>query len=168
MRKLALIFLAALILSSCTDYGKKLEYGKGELYYTDKVSEAEAKNLGKYLSDVKMFPEGKEVSYQIDKDGETYVFKLVVNDEKYTTDQAYIDDSQMMAGFISHDVFGDKPVQFWLCDDSFEPLKKLGFTALPDSIKKQSDMEKLINPTNPTGEPKDEVIPVDTSQGQPA
>ncbi|UPT66641.1 MAG: hypothetical protein M0D57_19690 [Sphingobacteriales bacterium JAD_PAG50586_3] len=91
-----------------------------------------------------------------------------MSDEKYATDQLYIDDSQMMAGFISHDVFGDKPVQFWLCDDNFEPMKKLGFTALPDSIKKQSDMEKLINPTSPNGEPKDDVIPVDTSQGMPA
>ncbi|UPT66640.1 MAG: hypothetical protein M0D57_19685 [Sphingobacteriales bacterium JAD_PAG50586_3] len=77
MRKIALIFLAALILSSCSDYGKKLEYGKGELYYTERVTETEAKNLGKYLSDVKMFPEGKEVSYLIDKEGRPIFLSLL-------------------------------------------------------------------------------------------
>lgn len=168
MKRIALIFLAALILSSCGDYGTKLEYGKGELYYTEKVTELEAKNMGKYLTDVAMFPEGKKVSYLLDKDGETYIFKQIVGKEDYVTDQNYLEDSQMLAGFMSHELFNDKPVEFWLCDKTFEPLKKLGFKALPDSIIKQADQEKLERNDAPNGGPSDEVIPVDTTQGTPA
>lgn len=162
MKKVLSILLMAVLLASCTNYGKKLEYGKGELYYTDKVSEAEAKNLGKYLQDIKMFPEGKEVSYLIDKDGESYIFKLVLSDEKYLNEQSYIDDSELLAGFISHDVFNNKPVYFWLCDDNFEPKKKLDFKVAPDSL-----YDAAPNGNTP-GSPNNDAIPVDTTQGTPA
>lgn len=170
MKKLALIFLVALILSSCNNYGTKIEYGQGELYYTANVTELEARNLGKYLNDVGMFPKGKEVSYQLDKSGENYIVKMPISDEKYVNDAAYLTDIQIVGGLMSKDVFTNKPVDFWLCDDGFNTLKVVPFKALPDSLIKKSDLERLNAPaTQPDGGmPKDNVIPVDTSNGQPA
>jgi hypothetical protein len=172
MKKRFLIFAFGLgvAFTGCSDYGKKIEYGQGELYYTANVTELEARNLGKYLTDVGMFPKGKEVSYQLDKSGGNYIVKMPISDEKYINDAAYLTDIQTVGGLMSKDVFTNQPVDFWLCDDGFNTLKVVPFKALPDSLIKKSDLERLNAPaTQPDGGmPKDNVIPVDTSNGQPA
>jgi len=53
MRRYALPVMLGIIcsvmLAGCQSFGKKLEFNKGELYYTDSVTEAEANKLGEYL-----------------------------------------------------------------------------------------------------------------------
>lgn len=164
MKNTLSILLLLVLLAACgSGYGDKLKFGKGELFYTDKVTQDEAKRLGKFLDDSHMFPDDRQVSYQIDKAGESYVFKIVIADEKYNYDSKFTADVQIITGFMSKDVFKNKPVEYWLCNDKFEPVKKIPFKALPEHIIKQSEEEEKNG-----GMPKDNVSPVDTSRGTPA
>ncbi len=62
---------------ACSSYGTKLDFNGGELYYTDNVTEADAKKLGDYLVKSGFFG-GRQVTVQLDKAGATYQFRMVV------------------------------------------------------------------------------------------
>jgi len=170
MKKIISILAIITLLTACTNnYGKKLQLGRGELYYTEQVTEAEAKSLGQFLQDNAWVNDEVRVSYQIDKAGTNYVFKMVLANEKFAKDPEYIYNMEILAGFMSRDAFNSKPVDLWLCDDKFEPLYKVPYKALSDSILKKAEEEELQKgqPAN-DGMPKDDVSPVDTTLGLPA
>lgn len=171
MKKIFSILAIITLLTACTgDYGKKLQLGRGELFYTEQITEAEAKQLGQFLQDNAWVNDEARVSYQIDKEGSHYVFKMVLADEKFTKDAEYIANMEILAGFMSRDAFANKPVDLWLCNDKFEPLYKVPYKALSDSIIKKAEEEELQKgkPAKDDGMPKDDVSPVDTSEGMPA
>lgn len=106
---------------ACTGYGTKLEYNGGELYYTDNVTEAEAKKLGDYLVKEGFF-DGKKITVQLDKSGSTYQFRMVVVKEKQT-DEATMEIMKTFAGQISKDVFGGAPTELHICDDQLKTIR---------------------------------------------
>lgn len=122
-----LIFTA---LTSCNNYGKKLDYKGGELYYTDKVTVDEAKNLGTYLVEQKFFDEANaaQVSVQLNKENDTYQFRMVVKDgvEK---DESYATTFKILAGEISDKVFKGAKLDFHLCDKELKTLKVIPYEA---------------------------------------
>ncbi len=113
--------LATVLMLGCNAYGTKLEYGKGELYYTKNVTEAEAKKLGDYLTKIKFF-EGDGKTVQLDKSGDTYQFRMVVK-EGLDKDEKYITASQEAAVEISKNVFEGAKVEVHLCDNKLKTLK---------------------------------------------
>lgn len=169
MKNIISILAIITLLTACgNDYGKKLQLGRGELYYTKEVTEHEAQDLAYFLKENAWVNDEDRVSYQIDKDGGKYVFKMVLADEKFTKDPTYIYNMEILAGFMSRDAFANKPVDLWLCNDNFEPLVKVPYKALSDSILKKAEEEELQKgkPAN-DGMPKDDV-PIDTTGGTPA
>jgi hypothetical protein len=126
MKKLSLFFMIAAVASvliSCGDgYGTKLEYGSTELYYTDKVTEKEAKALGDYLEETK-FTEGDETkTVQLTKEGDVYQFRMVVK-ESYLDDEDYEAIAAYYAYTLSLDVFDGEEVEMHFCDDKLETKK---------------------------------------------
>jgi hypothetical protein len=108
---------------ACTGYGTKLEYNNGELYYTDKVTEAEAKKLGDYLVKSGFFS-GKKITVQLDKEGATYQFRMVVMPEKQN-DETTLELLKVFAAGISKEVFGGAPTELHVCDEQLKTLKVL-------------------------------------------
>ncbi|HEY8561334.1 MAG TPA: hypothetical protein VIL74_13235 [Pyrinomonadaceae bacterium] len=108
---------------ACTGYGTKLDFNGGELYYTDNVTEAEAKKLGQYLVENGFFG-GKKITVQLDKSGATYQFKMVVQKEKQN-DEATLALLEPFAGDISENVFNNAPTELHICDDQLKTLKVL-------------------------------------------
>ena len=108
---------------ACTGYGTKLEYNGGELYYTDNVTEADAKKLGDYLVKSGFFG-GKKVTVQLDKAGATYQFRMVVMPEKQNDEPTML-LMKAFAGEISEEVFGGAPVELHICDDQLKTIKVL-------------------------------------------
>ena len=108
---------------ACTGYGTKLEYNGGELYYTDNVSETDAKKLGDYLVKSGFFS-GKKLTVQLDKSGATYQFRMVVMPEKQN-DETTAAMLKVFAGEISEEVFGGAPVELHICDDSLKTIRIL-------------------------------------------
>lgn len=167
----SICILLTLLIAACDDFGEKITVGKGELYYTPNITKPQAERVAKFLADVKLLDSLKKRSYQIDKLENRYILKSAVSKE-YAEDVFFVDGFKTIAGFMSKDVFDNAPVDVWLTDKGFEPIKKLEFTALPDSIIEKSKREEnqLFTPIgDPNQElPKDNVVPVDTSKGTPA
>ena len=120
------ILVLAVLLAvglACTGHGTKLDFNNGELYYTDNVTEADAKKLGDYLVKAGFFS-GKKITVQLDKAGATYQFRMVVLPEKQN-DENSLELMKSFAGEISEEVFNNAPVELHIFDDQLKTLKVL-------------------------------------------
>ena len=119
---LMVLAVTAAGIVSCSNYGKKKMFDSTELYYTDKVTEAEADALGKYLQE-EGFTDGDDTkTVQLTKEGDTYQFRMVVK-EGYEKDEEYIAIAQAFVYNLSKDVFDGEKVEIHLCDEKLETLK---------------------------------------------
>ena len=119
-----LILTTSLLTVACNNFGKKLMFKKGELYYTKNVNEADAKKLGDYLVSQDFFTDQKRITVQLDKRTETYLFRLVVLPE-YVDKADYIDLWTNMSGVLSRDVFNGSPVEIQFCNDRLESKRTI-------------------------------------------
>ncbi|MGI8467990.1 MAG: hypothetical protein ACR2N3_06010 [Pyrinomonadaceae bacterium] len=108
-------------ISGIGEYGTKLEFNGGELYYTNNVTEAEARRLGNYLVKEGLF-DGNRKTVQLDKAGSTYQFRVVVLKEKQN-DPATFQIWKEAAAEISRDVFNNAPTEVHVCDDHLKTLR---------------------------------------------
>jgi hypothetical protein len=106
---------------ACSSYGTKLEFNNGELYYTDNVTETDARKLGDYLVKAGFF-DGKKITVQLDKAGSTYQFRMVVVKEKQN-DDATMEIMKTFAGEISDKVFNGAPTELHICDDQLKTIR---------------------------------------------
>jgi hypothetical protein len=107
------------------NYGTKLLFNNGELFYTDQVTESEATQLGEYLVQEGFFS-GDTISIQIDKDKETYLFRMA-SQEGAETDSVSISLASMFTYQLSENVFAGAPVDFHFCDDKMKTKKVVPF-----------------------------------------
>lgn len=118
---IVLIGIALLKISSCNNYGKKLTFNGGELYYTSQVTEAETKKLGEYLVKEKFF-DGTRKTVQLNKNGETYEFRMVMikdGEKAPNTVETFTAASKE----LSENVFNGAKVVVHLCDDHLKTLR---------------------------------------------
>ena len=108
---------------ACTGYGTKLDFNNGELYYTDNVTESDAKKLGDYLVKSGFF-NGRKITVQLDKSGATYQFRMVVQPEKQN-DEATMVLMKAFASEISEEVFNNAPTELHICDDQLKTIRVL-------------------------------------------
>lgn len=117
--------VVATFLVACNDYGTKKTFGKGELYYTENVTETEADSVGAFLNEMGYLNDEKETSIQLDKVGETYKIRLVVG-EQYQEKDSSLDISFKALGFMaSQQVFDGKDVEVDLCDDQLKTKRTI-------------------------------------------
>jgi hypothetical protein len=115
---IAILLIAGL---ACNQYGEKLEYNGGEVYYTENVTKQDAQKLGDYLVAQKFF-DGTPKTVQLDKSGSTYQFRMVVQKEKQN-DETTANIMKLFAAQISSEVFNDAPVELHICDDQLKTVK---------------------------------------------
>ena len=102
------------------ELGKDKTYNGVQLYHTKNIPDALADSLGKFLIASK-FAEGKPMTAQIKKPGNTYQFKFVIK-SGYEKDTSYLKNSKLFASELSTGVFGGAPVEVRLCDDYMNTL----------------------------------------------
>ena len=126
MKKVFMIMaVASMFLVACNDYGKKKTFGKGDLYYTENITEVEADSAGAFLQEMGYLSDEKETSIQLDTAGDTYKLRLVVG-EQYQEKDSSLDYSFQALGFMaSQRVFDGKPVEIDLCDDGLKTKRTL-------------------------------------------
>jgi len=132
MKKL-LTILSIFFLFSCTEYGEKLTFNGTDVYYKDGVTKEQAQTLGEYLVEEE-FADGGEKSVQILKDEVTgnLTFRMVVaNDINEDQDMIF----KVFAQALSTDVFNGEPVDFHICDNTFETIRAFSF----------SDIDKIVS-----------------------
>ncbi|MDD3741187.1 MAG: hypothetical protein PHH30_08095 [Bacteroidales bacterium] len=128
---LMVLAVTAAGIVSCSNYGKKKMFDSTELYYTDKVTEAEADLVGKYLQE-QGFTEGDDTkTVQLTKEGDIYQFRMVVK-EGYEKDEDYILIAETFAYNLSKDVFDGEEVEIHLCDTKLETLKVVKMPEMGD------------------------------------
>ena len=125
---ICLTLLAALLLSSCQD-GHTLYFKKGELHYTDNVTEAEARKLGGVLLRHNYFTDDKKVSVQLDKIDNLFKIRLVVQD-KYFNDSSKDEYLKEIAKDASAVAFNKKPLDLELCDFLFTSQRVIAWSEI--------------------------------------
>jgi hypothetical protein len=115
------IAMMLVVVLACNQHGTKLEFNGGELYYTDNVTEAEAKKLGEYLVKETFF-DGQKKSVQLDKSGSTYQFRMVVKKE-LQNDDSFTANAKVAATEISENVFNKAPTEVHICDENLKTIR---------------------------------------------
>ena len=120
--------LAMLAFAGCADYRTKLEFKKGELYYTENTTEAEAKKLGEYLLEQGYFDDTETRTVQLDKkEGKIHV-RFVVKEE-YQTNPKALEIFTPIGAELSKAVFGGAPIVIDICDEALETKQTIAATA---------------------------------------
>ena len=122
MRKLFTFLAVAVAFSSCLKLGTKLTYKKGELYYTENVTKAEAEKLGNYLVTAGFFTDDHAITSQVDRKGDTVLFRFVVQ-PAYIDKEDYVRSTATFCTELSEKVFENKPVAIHYCDDKMKTKK---------------------------------------------
>jgi hypothetical protein len=114
------IFIALSFVTSCSQYGEKLTSNGTDVYYKDGATINDAVNLGEYLIKLEITKDKKNKSFQIFKNGDVYVLRMVVIKGK-ENDQKVIEDIKAACVETAEDVFKvDKSkIEIHLCDDTF-------------------------------------------------
>jgi hypothetical protein len=128
MYRIILSALFAMLLVSCTNYGKKVKKGHIEVYYKDGTTKEEAEKTADllYRSDVEMNNNTTETkSVQIVKQKDTVCFRMVVQKDKLelVSNEVF----QSMGNVISDSIFNGKPVNIDLTDNKFKTIKTIHF-----------------------------------------
>ncbi|MDP8233244.1 MAG: hypothetical protein P9M06_00350 [Candidatus Saelkia tenebricola] len=122
------VFIVGLlfIITGCnlspSELGRSLEYKGSDLYYTDTVTETEARVLGDYLSDTGFFKEDNPGTTQIRKEDDVYQLRMVVK-EGTADDIDFLNNAAMFAAHISKDVFNGTQVEMHLCNKDLETIR---------------------------------------------
>ncbi len=124
-------FSLAIILASCNGYGHKVTFegNHGEVYYKgDSLTEADAKAVGKFLTDAEYFQkDDKTRSVQITKNNGRIQARFVV-DKKAVDTVADIDKSfEIIGAAMSKDVFNNMPVDVIYTDEYFKDIKTIPY-----------------------------------------
>ncbi|EDP97536.1 hypothetical protein U8527_04265 [Kordia algicida OT-1] len=119
MKKILTLLPVIVLFISCANYGEKKVFNGTEVYYKDGVTEAQADKLGESLVD-SGFADGNPKSVQFTKDGDVYVFKMVIKKE-FLENEAM----QSVFNFFPKELsdYMDLPVDLHLCDASFNTLQ---------------------------------------------
>ena len=128
MKKIYLLLSAIALLVSCADYGEKKIFNGTEVYYKDGVTEAQSDKLGESLV-TSGFADGAGKSVQFLKDGDHYIFKMVIKEE-FLNDKSMQNIFNIFPKELSD--YMDLPVDLHLCDDGFNTLR---VHKLEDSVK---------------------------------
>lgn len=104
---------------------KSLKIYDDELYYTERISDSEAEDIGRFLGNAEFFAKDNiTINAGIDKNEKGYIFSLVVMDE--AANNAELDSYMKEIGSImSKQVLNSQPVRINLCNDRFKVIKTI-------------------------------------------
>lgn len=137
---LAILACTLLLMGSITGCSKqkKMAFGTSEVYYSNNVTEAEAKKLGDYLTKIKFFERsGKRVD--LDKDSGAYKMRVALTDTAMARDEAFRIVLKNTDLEISKNVFNDEKVAIDLTDNDMNTIwsmapvnygKRMGFKGI--------------------------------------
>lgn len=137
MKPIILFLVAAITLTSCSNYGKKVKSSNIEVYYNDGITEEQAQKTADYIYKLDTDPETKDnkKSFQLNKDGDTINCKMVVNEEKFK--DVPVASFEAIGSLLSENVFDGKPVNMILSTNKFKPLQTIVFKKME---KKDTDL----------------------------
>ena len=121
MKKVQIFFAFILFITVNAfgqDFGKSLDFNKGEIFFKNDTDSILVKNLGAYLMKTEFF-DGAPKSIQFLTDNNKYIIKMIVDDSLLTAKQ-YLSQVSYFSHEISENVLDNKIVDFYLSSEYFE------------------------------------------------
>lgn len=115
-----LITLLLIVLVGCNNYGTRLEFANGELYFGNDVAQGDAVQLGQFLQDNGFFEQAKSV--QLLMDGDTRQVNLIMTNPGEELTPKAEQALQDLSIILSEKVFEGEAVQVSACDRNFTPV----------------------------------------------
>jgi hypothetical protein len=128
MKKLCALLFVFVFVTACADYGEKKVFNGTEVYYKDGVTAEQAEKLGKSLVDLG-FADGGYKSVQFVKEGENYIFKMVIK-EVFLDNDSYENIFKFFPKELSDHM--NMSIDLYVCDDQFNTLRMY---KLDDALK---------------------------------
>src|SRR5262249_46670229 len=107
------------------EWGQKVAFGAGEeVYFTKNVTEAEARQLGRFLQEDGYFNGRNNATAQLAREGERIIVSFVVQRNAWN-------DAQIVASYrsigeeISERLYGGRQVEVRLCDEELTVKKTI-------------------------------------------
>jgi hypothetical protein len=116
------ICLLAAAIAGCNNYGKEMTFKQGQLFYTEAVTEADAKKVGEYLQNIGYFADDKRRTVQVDKSGDAYALRFVVVEGAEKNEDA-LRQFKALGRDASQKLFNGAKVDVMLCDDKLNTVK---------------------------------------------
>lgn len=107
--------------SGCGGLGTKLEAPHVELYYTSRITPAEAQSLLDYFTEL---PHEEPWKVQIDKRDDTYVVRVCVRENAWKEERV-INGVKVLGRALSENVLHRAKVEMQICDQNFHPQRIL-------------------------------------------
>jgi hypothetical protein len=119
----AVVVLGALyFLGSGSEYGNRMPFERGELYYNEPVTPLEARSVGDYLVQQEFFNQQKATTAQLNNEQGIYQLRFVVNAEAIDTPLVNIQFG-LIGSHIAQNVLSGKPFEATFCDQYLKPFK---------------------------------------------
>jgi hypothetical protein len=127
MNKFILSFIVVLMLSACSNYGKKVKEGHIEVYYKEGITTTEAEKTAKalYSADNEAGNEAVRKSFQLIRKGETITLRMVVDKQK--AKDMGDENFSPIAALVAEKAFDGKPVDMELTDTKFKTLRSIAY-----------------------------------------
>lgn len=111
-----------LILSSCgTSFGKKIEFGNLEIFYSESVSKTYVQSLGDYFVTNNLVLNEKH-SIKLTSDHQSFILKLIINDKYNVFPKDMENELAALESDIQNTIFKDLKFKIEVCDVNFYPL----------------------------------------------
>lgn len=125
MRKLLFILLPlSAAITSCDDYGQKVEIGKNEVFYKGEgVTQEQAEKTGAFLKEASWFDDSAAGSAQITKDTNAFVIHLVA--EKAKLNDGIRWNLWKLQEQLSATVFNNQDARFAFADEKLNDFETL-------------------------------------------
>lgn len=121
---LSLLFVGALFVSSCADYGEKVEQGENEVFYKDGATKEQAQKVLDILIESGAFNPDVESSAQVLKEDDRYIVNIIVREELRESEEVH-DFLETIGQQMVYDVFEGDPLTVNITDEKFEVLKEI-------------------------------------------
>jgi hypothetical protein len=115
------VLLIILLVGTAGNYGTRLSFNGGELYYTSSVTPYEAQRLGNYLV-VQGFYDGREKTVQLNRQSATYQVRIVIK-RGLENDPSVVQTMKSFASEISQNVFDGASTDIHLCDERLNTIR---------------------------------------------
>jgi hypothetical protein len=99
-------------------------FGASELYYTDPVTNDEARAVGEHFQKVGFFGNDRATSVHLGRDGGTYQLRFIVSDANTAADPGTMAAFSELTGTMAEKALGAQAVTMHLCDSEFRTLSR--------------------------------------------
>lgn len=120
-KTIGLIFILSTLISCGTSFGKKLELGNLEIFYSESIPVEYVEGVGQYFIDNDLVLEQKH-SLKLTSNHNTFILKMILNTDYTELPPEMENDLMLLESDLKAKIFSDVNFEIEICDVNFYPL----------------------------------------------